>query len=799
MFILCYLYQLFFSPMTRSLSGARLGDNQVRIEEGMAFANTSLIKVICYIALFALESTYATRTENSDDFLDFNDKSNGIKVNPCAGTQPILCEKKDHEEFKPNEVTNQKDLADNELLEPLYSDDGNFPDLLLANLNDLKTLNLSNNSCFNFESELFQNLSRQLEELEVSNCDINEDDFAIVCSFTNLQSLILSNNPNLKFCTQNLKNLKKTVRHLKIDSCDLTIEDMVEICSFEQIEVLDISNNLLTDFFNSDFTLDNLEKTLTRLSAFKVGMGIYGVSKFHQCKELRYLNIGGNNLCKKDCASCLQEKAVSKVSFNMNKLFSNDLSDQLEDLNVSRANLSLEQLREILDLPNIKILDCSFNNFIGLDDAFGIGLAEKSLQEIRLSICCLSSQIFLQKLLNCRFLRILDLSGNNFYAESYNFTHAHSLKWLNISASKINIKPFVEMLGRSETLETPEMLEYLDISKNVFRSTSTCDASKSIFGGLKKSLRCLKIFECKIRRDHNFLFTMTDCENLEYLDVSSNMIGELPEQFHFGSAIKTLKHLKMNNCSLSGTNTFKLVTDFENLKTLELDGNNFAYSGHKFVVGSSKNSIESISTTQCKIEDPSILCAVSDCKALEKLDMSFNELFCNFENFTFGSAKHSLKSIKMTNCNLLSQKLLEKITDCENLSELYLSHNTFSRLSDSFRFGASKNSLVVLDMSFCLLSTSKVLFEITDCKRLEKLILTNNDFNNIDKNFSLGSSRNSLKVLIMNSCQMSDPNLFKEITSCAVLETLSIARNIFYFKKNRHVFGQSMSEEPGHF
>jgi len=766
--------------MARSYSGARLGDNQVSIEGGTMFMSTYLIKIIGCIILFALEGTYATRTETSDDSLAFKDKSNGIKASPSAEAQP-----------KPNDVPNQKNLANKDPFEPLYLDDGSFSDLVLASLNDLKTLNLSNNPNFNFKSELFQNLSQQLVSLEVSNCDIDEDDFAIICNFSSLQSLILSNNPNIKFSTQNLKNLKKTVKHLKIDNCDLKIEDMVEICSFEQIEVLDISKNFLSDFFNSDCTLGNLEKTLTRLSAFKVEMGVYGLSKFHQCEKLRYLNISSNNLCKEDRANHLQEKTASKASFNIDKLFSSDLANQLEYLNVSRANLSLEQLGEILDLPNIKILDCSFNNFIRLGNTFDIGLAKKSLREMRLSYCCLKNQTFLQKLLNCRPLRILDLSGNDFYAENYDFIRAHSLKWLNISASKVNIKPFVEMLGRSETLENREMLEYLNISRNVFKSTNTCDVSKSIFGGLKKSLKCLKMFECKIRRDYNFLFSMTDCDNLEYIDVSSNLFGELPEQFHFGSATKTLKHLKMNNCSLSGANTFKLVTDFENLKALELDGNNFAYSGHKFVAGSSKNSIESISMVECKLDHPSILYAISDCKALEKLDMSSNELFYNFENFTFGLARYSLKSIKMSNCKLLSEKLLEKITDCENLSELYLSNNSFSHLSDSFHFGASKNSLVILDMSSCLLSTSKILFEVTDCNRLKKLILSNNDFNNIGKSFSFSSSRNSLKILIMNSCQMSDPNLFKEITSCATLETLSIARNCFSFIKNKYVFGQS--------
>lgn len=470
-------------------------------------------------------------------------------------------------------------------------------------------------------------------------------------------------------------------------------------------------------------------------------------------------------------------------------------------MRISRSNLNVYHLKEILDFSAIKILDCSFNNFSKIDSSFETGKAKDTLQEVIFSDCNISSQVFLEKVLDCRSLSKLNVSSNRFIVNCKTFavgSAVKSLKWLDISKSGIELKPLIEfVLGKFEAIE------YLDLRKNfcqplVYANQNLVDfdSSKviSVFGKLKTSLKILKISSCLIQSDFDFLYSITDCLMLEYLDISSNLLGQIPKTFEFGSSGRTLKELHMNNCFLNGANTLTTVTNLSVLKKLNLNNNQFDCLPCDFRFGASTGSLKSLSIANCSIYSISFFQAVAKCKVLQVLNLSENDLsLCNasdFKNFDFGLSRFSLTTVDMSRCGLSSESLLKAITNCLNLRLLNLVSNCFENLSDDFRFGESKGSLKILDLTACSLRGSKILKEITSCRKLEHLNLSFNDFSGEFQNFSFGESRVTLKSLQMDGCQIKDLRLFNAVASCAMLETLSLERNAFSLDNSRLMLGE---------
>jgi len=608
-----------------------------------------------------------------------------------------------------------------------------LPLSLFCHMKNLKKLILSGNHSLNWKSEAFKDLCNQLVELDVSNCSIDTESFGIICkNCSKLEKLNMSNNLNINFSSHDLENLRKSVKCLKARNCCLNSGDMLEIAKFERLWALDVSNNFLEEFFAQE-NLGNLEKTLKDLRVSKTGLKYNDICKIRKCLQINTLDLSHNDLSKRIDDNCTSRYIFGKVGVSRHKVasvnddvFLGNLEMQLEVLLISRANLDLDQLKEILDFSSIRVLDCSFNDFSKLGNSFRIGKAKKSLKEVNFSKCYLSNQIFLEEILDCPGLTKLDISINNFGAKHYYFVFGsatNSLKWLDISESKIEVHSFIKILAESK------VLEYLDISKNNFESKSETfnpNSSVSMLGNLKESLKTIKVSDCEIKNDYNFLYSLTECKNLEFLDVSLNDFSNFPKNFSFGSSQKTLKSLHMKKCSLDRRFLFLLA----NLESLEI------------------------------------------------LNVSDNCFSKNFTEFSFGNANVSLAVIDMSSCQIECEFLLKEITSCPKLKVLNLSSNNFKKLSPNFNFGASKNTLEILNMSKCCLRGLRILSKITDCRKLRKLNLSGNAFSGQQyENFSFGFSSETLRMLELDFCKISDHNLFAAITSCQNLEVLSIAGN----------------------
>lgn len=677
---------------------------------------------------------------------------------------------------------------------------------LFSKTKNLKQLRLSGNPRINLKSKVFEMLCSQLVDLCICDCNIDKEVFSIICSCPKLQKLCLSNSPDIKFSEHNLENLRENLRELYIDNCNLSTEDMIEIAKFEKLENLDISGNVLKEFFET-FDLGNLRGTLIKLRASKICISLNDLYRIQECLKISELEISQNDLRKKgDICSTSNIKysrfqllcTKPKNAKDPEEPFLGNLENQLKSLKVSKANLGLKQIKRILNFPNVETLDCSFNDLFCLNDTFEIGEAKKSLKNVNFSHCYLTNQGFLEEVLNFQNLSIADFSENRFDLKYSTFKFGasmYSLKRLNISGSRIKLRPFFKILRKSQ------VLEYLDVSNNHFSSKSkyfkSCNHGQNIFelGSIKMSLKTLKISNCNIHNDYDFFYSLTDCEILEDLDICFNCFCHFPKSFHFGSSRKTLKYLKMNNCSMCEVNALEAVTNLEVIENLIISYNTFTRIPNGFKFGISRNSIKTILMANCKIRNAQVLHAISECKVLEVLNLSNNNFSKGFGKFDLGSAKFSLRSIYMSNCRIRSPVLLKAITDCIKLLKLDLSHNNFSGLPHNFTFGQSRFTLEELNMFDCYLGGPKILYAITNCDRLVKLCLSKNDFSQLSENlevgFSFGASKNSLKILEMDFCKMKDPKLLNAITSCEVLKTLSIGNNLFSFHNYNYSLGKS--------
>jgi len=579
-------------------------------------------------------------------------------------------------------------LSNMESLDLSDLDIEDLPTALFFKTNNLKQLCLSGNPRLNLKSKTFETLCLQLVDLCVSDCSIDKEVFSIICNCPKLQKLYLSNCPDIRFSEHDLEKLRENLVELYVNNCNLNTKDMVEITKFERLEDLDISGNVLKEFFES-FDLGNLRGTLIKLGASKICISSDDLYKIQECLKIRELDISQNDLRKKGDICSTSDTKSNKFRFlctnpknseDSEEPFLGHLEDQLKSLKVSKANLDHKQIKRILDFPNIEILDCSFNDLFGLKDTFEIGKAKKSLKNVNFSHCYLTNQDFLEKVLNFQNLSIADLSENSFDLKYSTFKFGasmYSLKRLNISGSKIKLRPFFKILRKSQ------VLEYLDVSNNNFISKSkyfkTCNHRQNVFelGSIKMSLKTLKISNCNIHNDYDFFYSLTDCEILEDLDICFNCFCQFPENFHFGSSRKILKCLKMNNCSMCGVNALVAVTDLEVIEDLIISYNSFIHIPNGFKFGISQNSIKTILIANCEIHDAQVLHAISECKVLEVLNLSNNNFSMSFDKFDFGSAKFSLKSISMSSCRISSPVLLRAITDCIKLLKLDLSCNNF--------------------------------------------------------------------------------------------------------------------------
>lgn len=123
--------------------------------------------------------------------------------------------------------------------------DGYLSYFNLDSLVNLKKLSLVGNKNWNFNLELFENLCKQLENIKISICNINENDFLKLfdgCNFPYLEDFTIESLYMIRLKKEFIDRLPKT-KKLNINKCGIEVIESDLFSNMQQLNLLDLSYN----------------------------------------------------------------------------------------------------------------------------------------------------------------------------------------------------------------------------------------------------------------------------------------------------------------------------------------------------------------------------------------------------------------------------------------------------------------------------------------------------------------------------------------------------------------------------
>lgn len=379
-----------------------------------------------------------------------------------------------------------------------------------------------------FDSTLYRLSFCNLKSINLRNCDIKSSSFIEnLFNITNLKALNLSENDISKSLEKlMICSAKNTIEKLEISNCSIERVRIFKILSeFPHLTFLDVSENNFRFNFDRDFSLGNLENTLTHLNIDNCHFNIYGLCAIFNCAPLVYLSASDN------CFSLLQGRIDFKKLTN------------LEEVYINNSILSPYVLIEFMKCNSLRKLNVSNNNlnelkFIQTDNSLLENLS-KSLEELHINRCYLTQQS-LNLITNFPNLKYLYASSNNF--EIFDINSAvlgcskYSLELIIMDKSKLNDYSLKYLTGCVK-------LKKLVVSRNAF-------GLKSIdFGCAKESLKEIDLSWSNL---NGCLFNaITECSKLETLVAISSNLLILDEDFELKKLENSLKRIDFSNSTLS--------------------------------------------------------------------------------------------------------------------------------------------------------------------------------------------------------------------------------------------------------
>ncbi|XP_062153922.1 receptor-like protein 7 [Alnus glutinosa] len=604
----------------------------------------------------------------------------------------------------------------------------------LFRLVHLQRLNLAYNH-FNYSHIPFQvrDLSR-LTHLDLSYSMISGQIPLEISQLSHLSSLDLSYNYDLELKRPNLRSLLRNL------TC---------------LQMLDLSG------VNISSTVPNILTNLSSLKSLSLGdCGLHGefpVGIF-KLSNLRFLSVGGNYgltsyLSGFTWSSRLETLDLSETSFSGKLPASMGNLSFLIELKMRGCNILGSIPSSLGNLTKLTYLDLSLNSFVGkippsLGNLLQLGFLEISnnqltgpipfellnmpqLLGIYLSDNLLSGEMHFE-LINETQLIALDLSNNRLTGPiTFVTTNLTQLLFLDLAANKLHgqISNSIFNLKNLEALDLSEnylngivqfdefvKLNYftsLDISGNellLLTKETDANATRQNFVALGFSSCNLSVFPNFLRNQHE----------LEYLNMSNNMIhGQVPE-WMWNTSTKSLQYLDLSNNFLIGFGQHSFFLPWTSLYFLDLSSN--------LLQGSLP--IPPVSTKFFQISNNSLIGNIP-------------ELFCNLT---------SLEVLDLANNNLVGS--LPRCLDsfCAYLSILDLRLNKFQgSIPESWIKGGN---LVMINFSQNKFQ-GHLPRSLAKCTMLKVLDLRDNQFIDIFP-FWLGHLPN-LEVLILRSNKFNGP------------------------------------------
>ncbi|KAG2667138.1 hypothetical protein I3760_15G097600 [Carya illinoinensis] len=518
----------------------------------------------------------------------------------------------------------------------------NIPISELRGLKNLQELYLAGS---NIDRSFLHNVGvmTSLNVLAIQFCGLNGS-LPIVqglCELTNLQELDLSFNyfeGILPSCLASMTKLR--VFDIASNRFNGSI-DLSPLPSLKSLEYLDLSHNYFNPItFSSFLNLSKLEVI------FSDGNKLV-VETLSQRQNL------GFQLKGFSCSSCLSTKCSRIITrflhyqFNLQLLhlphnnFSGQFPTWLLENNTRLAVLSLRNnsLTGTLQLPNhyipnLLVLDISFNNIQGLIPT-NFGLVFPNLEYFNISKNNFDG-IIPFSFGNLASLINLDMSSNNLSGTiSENFAMGcSSLSYLRLSKNHLSGQLFPANLN----LTTLQSL-YLDNNhfsgeishsiSNLTTLTAIDFSNNNLLGMLPRWMGDMTSLEgialTKNQLEGPIPVELCNLKSLSFLDLShNNLAGSIPSCFNWSE----IKHVHLNKNRLTGpiTNAFK---DFSNIVTLNLGDNYLIGNIPDWISNLSSLSILLLNANYLQGKIPFQICLL---EKLSLLDLSHNSFFGQIPN-----------------------------------------------------------------------------------------------------------------------------------------------------------------------
>lgn len=360
-------------------------------------------------------------------------------------------------------------------------------------------------------------------------------------------------------------------------------------------------------------------------------------------------------------------------------------------------------------------------------------------------------------------LEILNLSDNQklkLEEEWFEFLfRQNDIRELSLSNCNLNETVF-EILERIDTLES------LNISNNINLNIQT-----ETFARILKNLKHLNISNCKLDYE-SLLFIFESAENLISLNYNLNSITVPFESIAFinNRLKKSLESLSLASCNLDSKD-LEYIFIFENLKEIDLTGNNFEDISNQML----KRIFKALESTDNEVETPSRLLPANN--LFEKVSVIIKQIKINNPSNIY---LHNLKRINLRNCRIYSLTFVNKLFNIEGLESLNLSGNILPGLHEALSDCKCRSSLKKLEIKNCMFFNQIIFTKLSQFEHLEYLDISKNFFVSLNVNFNLMNLKNSLIYLNIDCCNWNHNGL-KAVAECKKLEYLSARLNAFSF------------------